>query len=333
MISVRIPATSANLGPGFDCMGMALDLWNRFELRPEPGDGCICVESHGEGATDLPSDHTNLIARTMLNELAHLEAKGVSAGGPDPESPHPPHRQHRPADPGRPSQGPCQKSYRVVCHNAIPCTSGLGSSSTAVLAGLIFAHGLRLGYVDPKTVLLRATAIEGHGDNVGPALTGGLMLISFDGKTVVSERVALPPLQVVVCVPEFNFLTSAARAARPKVLSRADAVFNIGRAMLVAEALRNSDDELLARAMADRLHEPYRLPLVPGALEARRAALHHGAIAVSLSGAGPGMLAYARTGHEPIGLAMQRAFEQAGLRSRYWVLDASPRGAEITIAM
>ena len=331
MISVRIPATSANLGPGFDCLGMALNLWNRFELHSEPGDGSVCVETHGEGAPDLPTGRTNLIAQTMLDELAHLDAKASLTG--DPESAHPPHSHVKSPDPHRQSSVVNQHSFHIISHNDIPCASGLGSSSTAVLAGIIFAHGLRLGYVDPKAVLLRATAVEGHGDNVGPALTGGLLLISFDGKTVVSERVALPPLQVTVCVPEFNFLTSAARAALPKTLSRADAVFNIGRAMLVAEALRNDDDELLARAMADRLHEPYRLPLIPGAQEARRAALHHGAIAVSLSGAGPGMLAYARTGHERIGQAMQAAFEQAGLRARYWVLDVSPRGAEITIAM
>ncbi len=330
MISARIPATSANLGPGFDCMGLALDLWNRFELHHEPGNECVCVESYGEGASSLPKDRTNLVARTMLDEIGYLDLQGASSAASNV-----PHHVLGEAGhlPAAESSGVSQKSFRIVCHNDIPCTSGLGSSSTAVLAGLIFAHGLRLGYVDPKTVLLRATALEGHGDNVGPALTGGLMLISFDGKTVVSERVALPPLKVVVCVPEFNFPTSEARARLPKTIARSDAVFNIGRAMLVAEALRNGDYELLAQAMADHLHEPHRIPLIPGASDARQAALHHGATAVSLSGAGPGMLAYARTHHDAIGRAMLDAFKQAGLRSRYWILDASPRGAEITIAM
>lgn len=327
MITVRIPATSANLGPGFDCMGMALDLWNHFELHVAHEDEGICVESHGEGAQSLPTGRTNLVAQTMLDELVRLNAVGISEDTQSLIS----SLQSPSKNPKSKIQNP--KSYRIVCHNNIPCASGMGSSSTAVLAGLIFAHGLEFGYVDPKAVLLRATAVEGHGDNVGPALYGGLLLISYDGMTVVSERVALPPMQVVVCVPEFNFLTSEARAALPKTISRGDAVFNTGRAMLVAEALRNGDDELLSRAMADRLHEPYRLPLIPGALEARVAALSHGAFAVSLSGAGPGMLAYARAGHTGIGQAMQVAFEQAGLRARYWVLDASPRGAEITIAM
>ena len=317
MISVRIPATSANLGPGFDCMGMALDLWNDFELHSTPGEGDICVEASGEGADSLPTGRTNLIAQTMLDELARLNAESSL--------------QSHISNLKSPAVN--RQSYRIICRNNIPCGSGLGSSSTAVLAGLIFAHGLKLGYVDPKTVLLRATAVEGHGDNVGPALYGGLLLISYDGATIVSEHVDLPPLQVVVCVPDYHFLTSEARAALPKTLTRTDAVFNIGRAMLVAEALRNGDGALLTRAMADRIHEPYRLPLIPGAPEAKQAALAQGALAVILSGAGPGMLAFAREGHTCIGQAMQKAFEQAGLKARYWILDASPRGAEVTIAM
>jgi homoserine kinase len=198
-----------------------------------------------------------------------------------------------------------------------------------VLAGLIFAHALTYRRVALDTVLARATALEGHGDNVAPALFGGLILISFDGTTVVAEPIAIPPIQVVVCVPSFNFLTNDARAALPGLVNRADAVFNIGRAMLVAEALRNGDDALLARAMADRMHEPYRIPLIPGAADARRAALEHGALSVSLSGAGPGLIAFARQNHECIGRAMQLAFARAGLDARYWVLGSSPRGVEI----
>lgn len=304
-ITVRIPATSANLGPGFDCLGMALDLWNEFELTTHSGALALRVESSGEGAASLPTDRTNLIAQTMLAELRQLGGCAASLL--------------------------TRQDYRITCHNNIPCASGLGSSSTAVLAGLIFAYGLARMDVDLAAVLHRATALEGHGDNVAPALYGGLILISYDGHCVVSERVELPPLRVSVCVPEYDFLTSAARAALPAMVNRADAVFNAGRAMLVAEALRNGDDALLARAMADRLHEPYRIPLIPGAAQARHAALEQGAIAVSLSGAGPGMLAYARHNHTAIGQAMQQAFNQAGLMARCWALDASPRGAEINI--
>jgi homoserine kinase len=310
MISVRVPATSANLGPGFDCMGMALDLWNTFELHSTPGTPSLSIETNGEGAGILPTGSTNLIAQTFLGELYRINFE--QPGTLDNEI-------------------ITRREYRVVCHNNIPCASGLGSSSTAVLAGLMFAHILAFGHVDKAAVLTRATALEGHGDNVGPALYGGLLLISYDGENVAAEHVAVAPRQVVVCVPDFNFLTVYARAALPKSLSRADAVFNIGRAMLVAEALRNGDDDLLARAMADRIHEPHRLPLIPGANAARQGALAQGATAVCLSGAGPGMLAFAQQGHHAIGQAMQAAFQQAGLNARYWVLDASAHGAEAEI--
>jgi homoserine kinase len=312
MIIARIPATSANLGPGFDCMGMALNLWNTFELHSTPGAPAITIETHGEGAGSLPTDGSNLIAQTFLGELYRINFE------------HPGLIE---------SEIYTHEAYRIVCRNDIPCASGLGSSSTAVLAGLIFAHGLAYKQVDRDAVLSRATALEGHGDNVAPALFGGLILISYDGTSVAAEHVSIPARQVVVCVPGFDFLTTTARAALPKMVSRADAVFNIGRAMLVAEALRNADDELLGRALADRLHEPYRIPIIPGAAEAKRGALDHGAIGVCLSGAGPGMLAFASKNHACIGQAMQAAFERAGLSARYWVLDVSSSGGGITIEM
>ncbi len=312
MITVRVPATSANLGPGFDCMGMAFDLWNTFELHHVPGEPVITVQSFGEGARILPTGGDNLIAQTLRTELYRINREKPGLLPPELYT---------------------RQAYHIVCRNDIPCASGLGSSSTAVLAGLCFAHALAYDRVDPDAVLQRATALEGHGDNVAPALYGGLILISYDGAGVVAEHVALPPWRAVVCVPEFDFLTIDSRAAIPKAVSRQDAVLNIGRAMLVAEALRNGDDALLARAMTDRIHEPYRIPLIPGAAEARCAALDNGALAVCLSGAGPGMLAFARERHGEIGPAMRAAFERAGLPARYWVLDASPAGVDIAVAL
>ncbi len=304
LLTVRIPATSANLGPGFDALGLALDLWNTFELHGADQHG-VTVESHGEGADILPTDRSHLVVRTMLDEIAmHV----------------PPEDQVR--------------GYHIVCRNAVPCGSGLGSSSTATLAGLIFAYALLdpQGFRTPSgqnRILTRAFEIEGHGDNVAPALLGGLVIVSAHDGEVLAQKVALPPLKVVVCVPQFYFMTTHARSMLPLHYSRADAVFNIGRAMLVVEALRTGDMKLLQKSLADRIHEPYRLPAIPGALEAKRAALAQGALAVTLSGAGPGMLAFANADHDAIGVAMQSAFAAAGLRARYWVLEVSPRGAQI----
>ncbi len=305
LITVRIPATSANLGPGFDCMGLALDLWNTFELYRGEGSG-ISVASHGEGQDVLPSDASHLVAHTMLEEL----------------------NLHTPFDAR-------SQAYHIVCHNDVPCASGLGSSSTAVLAGLLFAHALLDSSVlrtpaGLAQVLRRAFEIEGHGDNVAPALLGGLVVVASHNGEVIAHKIEPPPLRLAVCVPRFHFMTAHARSVLPPRYARSDAVFNIGRAILVVEALRTANAQLLAKAMDDRLHEPYRLPAIPGAIEAKRAALAHGAYAVSLSGAGPGILAFADENHEAIGQAMQSAFASAGgLSARYWILNVSLAGAQI----
>jgi homoserine kinase len=303
MIRVRIPATTANLGPGFDCMGLALDLWNTFELVP--GGSGFRVESHGEGAESLPTGNTNLIVATFREELSRL-------GTPPPAG------------------------ATIASHNTIPPASGLGSSSTATLAGLLFAHAWVRAFVDKDpqdidmdAVLARAVEIEGHGDNVAPALLGGFVIVVPDATGVLTQRIPHVPIKTVVCVPEFDYLTSDARAALPGEYSRADAIFNIGRAMLVAEALRAGRDDVLSTAMKDRIHEPYRIPAIPGAAEACEGARSSGAIAVGLSGAGPGIIAFARKGYDRIGRSMKTAFANAGLKSRYWILDATSEGTKI----
>jgi homoserine kinase len=303
MIRVRIPATTANLGPGFDCMGLALDLWNTFEFYPR--DRGFAVENYGEGAESLPNDNTNLVLTTLNDEVGRLGVR-------------------RP--PGA----------RIVCHNTIPPASGLGSSSAATLAGLMFAHSWARHLIDSDpaeldraVILERAVAIEGHGDNVAPALVGGFVIVVPDEKGVLTQRIPYVPIKAVVCVPEFAFFTSEARAALPDMYSKADAIFNIGRAMLVAQALRLGDDKMLAGAMSDKIHEPHRYPLIPGASTAKAKALDAGAICVALSGAGPGIIAFAREGFDRIGRAMNHAFRAAGLTSRYWVLDASENGAHV----
>ncbi len=305
MIRVRIPATTANIGPGFDCMGLALDLWNSFELHLSGEGSGFSVENHGEGASVLATDHTNLTA-TILRE--ELERSGVELSG----------------------------HAKIVCHNAIPCASGLGSSSTATLAGVLFSQAVLRAQagedpaeLDRTLVLERAVELEGHGDNVAPALLGGFVIVVPDGGRVLTKRIPHVPIKAVVCVPEFKYFTSEARAALPSQYSKADAIYNIGRAMLVAEALRAGDDTLLAQSLNDRIHEPYRLPAIPGAVAAKEAAMQEGAVAVALSGAGPGTIAFARHGFDRIGRAMNQAFAAAGLKSRYWILDATDQGTHI----
>lgn len=294
MIRVRVPATTANLGPGFDCMGMALDLWNTFTMEPWGSAGDVLVESTGEGAEKLPTDRTNLVAETTI---ALLGKRYDEIG----------------------------HGLKFTCQADVPCGSGLGSSSTAIVAGVTFAEAL-LGDIDRDRILRRSVQIEGHGDNVGPAIVGGLLLIMPHNGGVIVRSVLTEPMRVAVCVPDFDFPTSVARAALPESVPHKDAVFNLGRAMFALQAFRNGDDDLLAIALEDRIHQPYRLSRIPGAAQAIDAAKEQGAVGSCLSGAGPGIIAFARQGHELIGQAMVEAFAQAGLQARAWVLDTTQEG-------
>ncbi len=295
-ITVRVPATSANLGPGFDCVGIALDLWNHFELYHADTANTIIVENHGEGAQELPQDDSHLVIQTMAQALGGREA-ALAGGG-----------------------------WRVVCHNQVPCRSGLGSSSTAVLAGVTLAQIIRHGEVHLSEILTQAARLEGHPDNVAPAVYGGLVVAAIKNDAVFVHPIPVVHPIVVVCVPDFHFLTHYARTLVPDQVSRADTVFNMGRALLVVESIRTGNDHLLAEVMEDHLHEPFRLPHIPGAAAAKSAALDKGAVAVCLSGAGPGLLAFARDHHDEVGQAMKQAFEQAGLSARYWVIRACTSG-------
>jgi homoserine kinase len=289
---------------------MSLDLWNRFELSLAPDQQQrVSVVSRGEGAFTLPTGHTNPIARVLFEELQ--ETLGQAP--------------------------PC--SLKIVCDNHIPSASGMGSSSTAVIAGLVFAHALGRKELTAdkvhtlkRAILSRAVEIEGHGDNVVPALLGGIVVVtrSASGR-LITHRFSCRREKVVVCVPDFNFLTPRARAVLPPALPRADAISNVAHAVLTLEALRTGDLKLLGQVLEDLFHEPYRLPLIPGALDVKQAVLDHGGVAACLAGAGPGIMAFASEGHEKIGEAMVSCFKNAGLKSRYWVLNTNNAGAEIVL--
>lgn len=296
-VRVRVPATSANLGPGFDCLGLALDWWNEAEFALE-GDG-LRVEISGEGADALPQDEANLVA-------ASARCLYERAGATFPTG------------------------LRITCLNRIPLGSGLGSSAAAALLGLLGANRLLGDPFAPDQILALATEIEGHPDNAAPALWGGLTAAVKTGSGVVSRRIEVPALALAVAVPQFDLPTHAARAALPAQVSMADAVYNLSCTALVVEALRMGDVDLLSQVMDDRLHQPYRLPLIPGAEAARRAALESGAAACVLSGAGPSLLAVARGDPHPLAEAMAAAFRAAGLPVRAFTPSISPVGAQVT---
>jgi homoserine kinase len=296
-ITVRVPATSANLGPGFDCLGMALDLWNLTTFRLA-GRG-VRVEIEGEGQDRLPHDERSMIAQALVR----LYRKAAEAPPP---------------------------GLVIHCQNNIPLGSGLGSSAAAVLAGMMGANALLGNRFTPPEILHLVCEMEGHPDNAAAAQAGGLVVVTrIDDQEVVcpiKPEWPVPVFQVVVTTPSLHLPTRAARAAIPAFVPHADAVFNVGRAIFVLEALRRGDFDLLNRVLDDRLHQPYRLRLIPGAEAALQAAREAGG-AACLSGAGPSLIAFADQGHDAIGEAMVEAFRQAQVSARYRVLRVSPVGA------
>ena len=300
-ITIKVPATSANLGPGFDALGLALDLWNEsaFELADD-----FMVYVEGEGKGRLTQGRNNLIIRAA-RKLAEYVGKEL-----------PP--------------------FIVHCINHIPIGSGLGSSAAATLTGLLAANALTESALSDEEILSIATEIEGHSDNVAPAMMGGLVVSTIDNGKVIARKLPITPMHITVVVPDFHFPTKQARNTLPKQVKMKDAVYNISRVVLVTEAFRTGDMSLLGEAMTDRLHQPHRIPLIPGAQAAMDAMKKDGAVAVALSGAGPSLIAFSETETtipqgDAIGSAARHAFGQAGLSARSFHLGVSNRGAEVHI--
>ena len=294
---VRVPATTANLGPGFDALGLALDLWNEAKFFQTDGDE-IRLSATGEGQDSLPTDQHNAILSAALQMYALA--------------------------------GKSPRGLTIHCLNRIPLVSGLGSSSAALLTGLMGANSLLGCPYSNEQILTMATRSEGHPDNVVPAMLGGLVASVVREDKVVTRKLLVSPTAITVVMPDFYFPTKVARDILPKTVLLQEAVFNLSRAVLVIKALETGDLVLLGEVMDDTLHQPYRLPLIPGALAAIQAAMKAGASAVALSGAGPSLIAFSGQPANPgIGLAMQEAFGQAGRKARIFPLNISQSGASV----
>jgi homoserine kinase len=293
---VRTPASTANLGPGFDALGMALSLYNKVRVQIASADVRVTVE--GEGAGGLESGADNLVYRAI--ERLYTEV------------------------------GQAPPSVAITLFNQIPVSRGLGSSSTAIVGGLVAANALLGEPLDREQVLALAVEMEGHADNVTPALLGGFQVCSLDGSALTHLRVPTPPgLRAVVCIPDRAVSTADARRVLPTEYSRADAVFNLGRAALLVAAMQSGDASALRVAMQDRIHQPYRAGLIPGFDQAIQAALDAGALGSCLSGSGSTMLALATENEAAIGEAMVAAVRAAGADARWLTLDVDQEGAVV----
>jgi homoserine kinase len=301
-VIVRVPATSANLGPGFDTLGLALDLWNEAEFQPAEK---FSLQIEGEGVERLPANQKNLIVRS-LEKVYQISGKPVPV-------------------------------LSIHCRNRIPLGSGLGSSAAAVLTGLLAANALLASHLSEQEILDLAVEIEHHPDNAAAALYGGLVVSTLAAGRVLARKIPIetsaPPLCIIVVTPQFDFPTRKARALLPTHISRTDAVYNMSRAVLMTQALGRGDLVLLGKVMDDRLHQPYRLPLIPGARDAMQAAKLAGATAVALSGAGPSLIAFSENKDPQIGEAMKAAFDSAGLGARVFELGVSQHGAQVDVRL
>ena len=300
-ITVRVPATSANLGPGFDCLGLALDLWNETIIRLAIE---YTVQVKGEGKEKLSPGENNMIIRSA-QKLAETVGKRL-----------PP--------------------FHVDCSNHIPLSSGLGSSAAAKLTGLLGANTLLGKPLTNEEILNLAAEMEGHPDNVAPAMLGGLVVSTMEDGKVLAQRIQMAPhnnesVCITIVFPEFPLPTHEARRALPQEVPLKDAIHNISRAVLLTEAFRNGDVELLGKAVTDTLHQPHRLPLIPGARAAMDAAKQAGAAAVALSGAGPSLIAFSSQNDPAIGEAMKDCFQERGLPARIFPLKISDHGAEVQL--
>jgi homoserine kinase len=258
--SVKVPATSANLGPGFDTLGLSLALYEELEVTAtESG---LRVDIEGVGAGEVPTDESNLVVRSIAHAFAHY---GIPLPG-----------------------------LHLKAKNSIPHGRGLGSSAAAIVSGIMAAQGLLEGVVDidSDALLTLATELEGHPDNVAPAIFGGLTIawMTPEGpraKKLIVHRGVSP----VVCVPTATMSTALARSLQPESVPHADAVFNVSRSALLIAALLQSP-ELLLEATEDRLHQDYRASAMPETNALIRVLRENGLAAV-VSGAGPSILVLA----------------------------------------
>ncbi|HEV2439504.1 MAG TPA: homoserine kinase [bacterium] len=300
MIRVRVPATTSNLGPGFDALGLALRLHNTVELGAADAPR---IEIEGEGATSLPRNASHLAYRAAL---AVLESRTS-------------HGKTRP------------RAFHLRQHNRIPLARGLGSSAAAIVGGAAAANALLGGPLDQQALVDLAAGLEGHPDNVAPAVLGGLVAcVATESGKIRWTRLIPKRLRVVIAIPEFAVSTAEARRLLPETVPFRDAVFNVTRTALLVAALAEGRMDLLDDAMRDRLHQPYRARLVPGLEAVFTAARGAGAHGVALSGSGPTVVAF---GEAPgIGEAMCRAFQAAGAACRAIDAEVDPEGTVVEAA-
>jgi homoserine kinase len=306
-VHVRVPATTANIGPGFDCLGAALTLYNRFQFTVLPkaskteGKPALFIKVEGLESARVQTDAQNLAYRAFCTLFEKV---------------------HRPIP-----------NLHLKISLGIPLARGLGSSATAIVGGLLGANALTGNPLSQAEVLDLAIAIEGHPDNVAPALLGGCQLAATDPLTQAWTLCPIqwsPKIVPIVAIPDFELSTAAARAVLPGQCSYPDAIFNVAHLGLLIKGLEAAHSEWIRVALHDRLHQPFRAALILGFPEIQKAALNAGAEGLVISGAGPTLLALSLPEVAPlVASQMQSAWRNQGVTAQVNLLQLDERGATV----
>ena len=300
-MEIRVPASTSNLGPGFDCFGLALKLYLtvRATAVPEASEPCRVTTTGAKENEVLPRTAANLIYRAMAFAARR---EGMSL---------PP--------------------VELEVHNEVPLASGLGSSAAAIVAGVKLSALLTQHELSDESLLNYATEFEGHPDNVAASLCGGFTISCLrDDRTVVTAKFDWPAsVRVIVVSPHSQLPTHVARAALPRMVTRATAVHNLQRTALFTAALAQQKYDLLWEAMCDQLHQPQRESLVPGLAEALALPKTEGLLGVALSGAGPSILALVERDEERIAAQLASCFSAHKIESTIRILDVDNNGVQL----
>ncbi|MBA3922059.1 MAG: homoserine kinase [Nostocaceae cyanobacterium] len=299
-VIVTVPATTANLGPGFDCIGAALTLYNEFKFT-RLADGGVTIAVTGKEAARVETNESNLGYQAFLKLYEYL--------------------------------GQQPPPVKIEIKLGVPLARGLGSSATAIVGGLVGANMLAGEPLSQLQVMELAIAMVGHPDNVVPALIGGCRLAAT-GLGVPWEIAEIPWNQKVipvVAIPDFELSTQEARSVLPTTISRADTIFNVSHLGLLLRGLETGKGDWLQAALQDRLHQPYRQALIPGYADVSAAAMAAGAYGMVISGAGPTLLALADLLHAAdVAVAMQLAWKKVGIGAEVRSLALDLQGAKIS---
>lgn len=308
-ISVKVPATTANLGPGFDCLGMALPIYNTITIEETvlPGTGIeINVIADTQEADELSLEHIPLDENSIVYKAVELLYNSI---------------------------GQTPSELKITIHSQIPITRGLGSSASVIVGGLLAANELLGHPADEAALLSIATEVEGHPDNVTPAIIGGLVLASQeDDGSVLYRKLDWPDeWQITVCIPDYELATDIARSVLPKEVPMQDAIFNAQRLAMFVQAVNTKDADLMKAALHDKLHQPYRMKLVPG-LEKIMENLKHeeNVLGCVLSGAGPSILIIShKNGVDKIHSIVKETWADLNVKAEVKTLPIEKNGAQI----